>query len=101
MVAISPAAQEVASVGPQPFGDALRRRGPALELQQEGTPFALVLQGERGVGVDDVGRPVVAIADGGAGRGQQVEQVVVRGAGDLGREGGGKADDAGVVAHLG
>ena len=40
---LRPAAHEVAAVGPQAFGDALRRGGPALELQQEGTPTAFVL----------------------------------------------------------
>ena len=62
----------------------LRRRGPSRELQQVRTPPAFVFQGEGGVGVDDVGGPVVAVADAGSGRGQQVEQVMVRGSGDLG-----------------
>ena len=37
----------------------------------------------------------------GAGGGQQVEEVVVRGAGHLGGQGGGEVGYAGVVAHLG
>ena len=43
------------------------------------------------------GGPVVAVADAGAGRGQQVEQVVARGAGDLGGQSSGKAGDTGVM----
>ena len=66
VVALGPSTQEVAAVGLQAFGDALRRGGPALELQQEGTAPAFVLQGEGGVGMDDVGGPVVAVADAGA-----------------------------------
>ena len=51
--------------------------------------------------MDDVGGPVVAVADAGARGGQQVEQVVVRRADYLGGQGGGEVDDAGVVTQLG
>ena len=88
VVPLSPSAVKVPAVGLQAGAGAFRRRGPALELQQVRTPSAFVLQGEGGVGVDDVGGPVVAVADAGAGRGQQVPQVVVWGAGDLGGQGG-------------
>ena len=101
VVPLSPAAEKVPLVGLQAGGDALRCSGPPLELQQVGTPPAPMLQGEGGVGMYNVGGPVVAVADAGTGGGQQVEQVVVRGAGDLGGQSGGEAGDAGVVPKLG
>ena len=100
VVPLSPSALEVPLVGPQAGAGTLRRRGPPLELQQVRTAPAHVLQREGGVGVNDVGGPVIAVADAGAGGGQQVEQVVVRGAGDLGGQGGGETGDAGMVPKL-
>ena len=75
VVPLRPAAQEVPAVGLQAGENALGCSCPTLELQQVGTPPAPVLQGEGGVGEYHVGGPVVAVADAGAGCGQQVEQV--------------------------
>ena len=51
--------------------------------------------------MDDVGGPVVAVADAGAVCGQQVPEVIVRRGRYLCGKGGGEVDDAGVVPHLG
>ena len=51
--------------------------------------------------MDHVVGPAPAVADAGAVGGQQVEEVVVRGAGDLGVQGGGEVDAIVPESHLG
>ena len=101
VVALDVIALEVASVAAQPLGYPLRRHSPALVLEQAPVPVALVTQLERGVGVENVAAAAVPVRDLRAMGGEQIEQLVVGIAVDLGTEPGGELGDASLVIMLG
>ena len=64
VVAFRPAAGKVPAVGLQAGGHASRRRWATLELEEVRTVLSPVLQQKRGVRMNDVAFPVVAVACG-------------------------------------
>ena len=101
MVALGLVAGEIPLVPAQALGHALRRDGAALVLHEAPVPVALETQLERGVGVEHEVLVVGGVVgDLRALGGQQVERLVVRVMGDLGRETGGELGDPALVVGL-